>query len=126
MKNGRVAIPSVGTGGLDGQRSAHFGHCDVFTIIDLKDGEITGVSVIPNQEHSNGGCLVPVNILASNKVTALIAGGMGRRPLMGFMDAGIDIYYDSDHTDNRSALNELVAGNLEKMTENMTCGGGHH
>ena len=40
MKDGRIAIPSVGTGGLDGQRSGHFGHCDVFTFVDVEEGEI--------------------------------------------------------------------------------------
>ena len=44
MKNGRIAIPSVGKGGLDGKRSQHFGHCDAFTIVDVKDGKISNVT----------------------------------------------------------------------------------
>ena len=40
MKNGRIAIPSNGKGGLDATRSGHFGHCDVFTFIDVENGEI--------------------------------------------------------------------------------------
>ncbi|MCP4680705.1 MAG: dinitrogenase iron-molybdenum cofactor biosynthesis protein, partial [Desulfobacterales bacterium] len=43
MENGRIAIPSVETGGLDGQRSGHFGHCDAFTLVDVEDGEIKKV-----------------------------------------------------------------------------------
>ena len=62
MKDGRIAVPSNGAGGLDGLRSGHFGHCDVFTLVDVKDGQIAQVSTIANAEHVQGGCMVPVNL----------------------------------------------------------------
>ncbi|MFO7912117.1 MAG: NifB/NifX family molybdenum-iron cluster-binding protein, partial [Desulfotignum sp.] len=71
MKNGRIAIPSNGQGGLNGTRSGHFGHCDVFTFVDVKDGQISGVTTLANQEHVQGGCMVPVNLLAEHHVNAL-------------------------------------------------------
>ena len=40
MENGRIAVPSMGSGGIDGQRAGHFGHCDVFTFVDVENGEI--------------------------------------------------------------------------------------
>jgi predicted Fe-Mo cluster-binding NifX family protein len=126
MNNGRVAIPTMGKGGLEGERSGHFGHCDAFTIIDVKDGKIEAVSAIPNAEHAQGGCLVPVGLLAAQKVNALIAGGMGLRPLMGFKDAGIDVYFDAENPGVRGALDALLAGSLEKMTEHHVCSGHHH
>jgi predicted Fe-Mo cluster-binding NifX family protein len=126
MNNGRVAIPTMGKGGLEGQRSGHFGHCDAFTIIDVKDGKIEGVSAIPNAEHAQGGCLVPVSLLAAQKVNALIAGGMGMRPLMGFKDAGIDVYFDAENPGVKEALDAFLAGSLVKMTENHVCGGHQH
>jgi predicted Fe-Mo cluster-binding NifX family protein len=55
MTTVRIAIPSEGQGGLDGQRAGHFGHCDVFTLIDVEDGEIKDVSVLANKEHVQGG-----------------------------------------------------------------------
>jgi len=54
MKNGRIAVPSNGEGGLEGTRSGHFGHCDVFTFIDVENGEIKDVSILQNQEHVQG------------------------------------------------------------------------
>ena len=39
MTNGRIAIPSDGDGGLDGKRSGHFGHCSVFTIVDVENAK---------------------------------------------------------------------------------------
>ena len=89
MDDGRIAIPCVETGGLDGQRSGHFGHCEVFTLVDVEGGEIKDVTIIPNQSHVQGGCMVPVNLLAEHKVNALIVGGLGMRPLMGFKQVGI-------------------------------------
>jgi predicted Fe-Mo cluster-binding NifX family protein len=58
MQDGRIAIPSVEKGGLDGTRSGHFGHCDVFTLVDVEGGEIKEVTTVANQEHVQGGqCL---------------------------------------------------------------------
>ncbi|MDL1973213.1 MAG: dinitrogenase iron-molybdenum cofactor biosynthesis protein [Deltaproteobacteria bacterium] len=124
MKNGRIAVPSMGNGGLDGQRSGHFGHCDVFTFIDVKDGEIAKVSTTQNQEHVQGGCMVPVNLLAGHNVTALIVGGIGMRPLMGFKQVGIDVYYDAQRPDTRPVVEDLIADKLPMITENQVCGGG--
>jgi predicted Fe-Mo cluster-binding NifX family protein len=125
MENGRVAIPSTNNGGLDGQRSGHFGHCDVFTLVDVKEGKIQGVSTIPNQEHVQGGCMVPVNILAEHKVNALIVGGIGMRPLMGFKQAGIDVYHDATRYEIRPVVEDLIAGKLPMISDDQVCGGGH-
>ena len=125
MKNGRIAIPSVNNGGLDGQRSGHFGHCDVFTLVDVEDGEIKEVSTIPNQEHVQGGCMVPVNFLAGHNVNALIVGGIGMRPLMGFRQVGIDVYHDAVRPEIRPVVEDLIAGKLPIISDDQVCGGGH-
>ena len=125
MKNGRIAIPSVNTGGLDGQRSGHFGHCDVFTLVDVEDGEIKEVSTIPNQEHVQGGCMVPVNFLAGHNVNALIVGGIGMRPLMGFRQVGINVYHDAIRPEIRPVVEDLIAGKLPIISDDQVCGGGH-
>jgi predicted Fe-Mo cluster-binding NifX family protein len=124
MKNGRIAIPSNGEGGLKGQRSGHFGHCDVFTFVDVAEGKITGVSTLANQEHVQGGCMVPVNLLAEHRVNALIVGGIGMRPLMGFRQVGIDVYHDDQRPDIEPVVMDLIAGNLPEITNDQVCGGG--
>ena len=124
MQNGRIAIPSIETGGLDGQRSGHFGHCDVFTLVDVKEGEIKDVTSVPNQAHVQGGCMVPVNLLAGHKVNAIIVGGIGMRPLMGFKQVGIDVYYDVTRPEIRPVLEDLIAGRLPLIDNNQVCGGG--
>jgi predicted Fe-Mo cluster-binding NifX family protein len=124
MKNGRIAVPSNGQGGLEGTRSGHFGHCDVFTFIDVENGEIKDVSILQNQEHVQGGCMVPVNLLAGHKVNALIVGGIGMRPLMGFKQAGISVYHDEQRAEIRPVLEDLIAGKLPEIREDQVCGGG--
>jgi predicted Fe-Mo cluster-binding NifX family protein len=124
MQQGRIAVPSMETGGLDGKRSGHFGHCDVFTLIDVKDGVIDKISTIPNESHVQGGCMVPVNLLAGNQVNALIVGGIGMRPLMGFRQVGIDVYHDDQRPDIRPVVEDLIAGKLQMIADNQVCGGG--
>ncbi|MFZ0450880.1 MAG: NifB/NifX family molybdenum-iron cluster-binding protein [Desulfatiglandaceae bacterium] len=124
MEKGRIAVPSTGDGGMDGQRSGHFGHCDVFTLIDVAEGKIQSVSTIANQEHVQGGCMVPVNLLAQHKVNALVVGGIGMRPLMGFRQAGIDVYHDAERAEIRPVVEDLVAGKLPMISDNEVCGGG--
>jgi len=124
MEKGRIAVPSNGAGGMDGTRSGHFGHCDVFTFIDVEDGEVKNVSTIQNEEHVQGGCMVPVNLLADHKVNALVVGGIGMRPLMGFKQVGIDVYHDAERAEIRPVVEDLIAGKLEEIRSDQVCGGG--
>ena len=124
MKEGRIAIPSIDAGGINGQRSGHFGHCDVFTLVDVEEGKIKQVTTIPNQSHVQGGCMVPVNLLAEHKVNALIVGGIGMRPLMGFRQVGIDVYYDVTRQEIKPVVDDLLVGKLPMIEDNQVCGGG--
>ncbi len=124
MEKGRIAIPSMEEGGLDGKRAGHFGHCDTFTLVDVKDGVIEKISTIANQGHVQGGCMVPVNLLAENQVNALIVGGIGMRPLMGFRQVGIDVYHDDQRQEIRPVVEDLIAGKLPIIADNEVCGGG--
>ncbi len=124
MKDGRIAIPSMDKGGLDGQRAGHFGHCDVFTLVDVKDGEIAQVTTIKNRIHVQGGCMVPVNLLAEHNVNALVVGGIGMRPLMGFRQVGINVYHDATRPEIRPVVEDLIAGTLPVINDDQVCGGG--
>lgn len=124
MRNGRIAIPSLENGGLEGTRAGHFGHCDVFTLVDVVDGEIVATSTLQNEEHVQGGCMVPVQLLARNNVNALIVGGIGLRPLMGFRQFNINVYYDAERPQIKPVVEDLISGKLAQIENDQVCGGG--
>ena len=119
-----LAVPSVQPGGLDAGMGMHFGHCDLYTIVELEDGAVTGHSTLPSLAHQQGGCLAPVQYLAEHGVSALLAGGMGMRPLMGFNQAGITVYYDAEHPIVGDAVRAVAAGEAPIMSADQACN--HH
>ena len=125
MEKARIAVPSAHPGGLEAEVGAHFGHCDLYTIIDVVNGQIAEVSTLPNVPHVQGGCMAPVQHLAGNGVNLLIAGGMGMRPLMGFNQVGIDVFYGAGAPNGGPAVDALLKGALVRFTQEYTCGGGH-
>lgn len=124
MDTTRIAIPSEMPGGLEATVGAHFGHCDVYTIVEVENGEVSKVGTLPNVPHQQGGCMAPVNHLAENGVKTLIAGGMGMRPLMGFNQVGIDVFYGAGAPSVGAAVDALLQGKLQRFTTDFTCGGG--
>ncbi|WP_045217277.1 NifB/NifX family molybdenum-iron cluster-binding protein [Desulfonatronovibrio magnus] len=124
MEKKRIAVPSTNPGGLNSELGQHFGHCDLYTIIDVVNGRISSVETLPNVPHVQGGCMAPVNHLAGNGVEILIAGGMGMRPLMGFNQVGIDVFFGGDSRKVEDAVNAFMSGTLVKFTAEYTCGGG--
>ena len=69
-----LAVPSCLPGGLDAGMGMHFGHCDIYTLVEIEDGKILKVSTMDNPPHQQGGCLAPVQLLAQAGVKALLAG----------------------------------------------------
>lgn len=119
-----IAVPSMHPGGLNAMRSGHFGHCDAFTLVHIEDGVIRDVSVLHNPPHQQGGCQGPVNLLHQNRADALIVGGIGMRPLMGFRQAGIDVYFGPEGETVGAVIAQLLEGRLQLIQENEVCGGG--
>ena len=119
-----IAIPSENPGGMDATLGAHFGHCDLYTLVSVENGEVTEVKVIPNVPHQQGGCMAPVQHLAQNGVKQLIAGGMGLRPLMGFNQVGIEVYHGGNAQRVGDAVKAMLAGELPQFRQEHTCGGG--
>jgi len=120
-----IAVPSEFPGGLEAAVGAHFGHCELYTLVTLENGEIRSVNVIPNVPHEQGGCMAPVSHLAQNRVRVLLAGGMGMRPLMGFQQMGIEVYHCSQARTVSDAVQAFNSGQLPQFSQQHTCGGGH-
>lgn len=122
----RIAVPALADGGLDAERSAHFGQCDYFTVVEVADGEVVAVENIANPPHGEGGCLAPVSLLASANVNSLVVAGMGMRPLAGFANAGIRVYFENETPQVGPVVEKMLAGQLPEMDPGSACSGGCH
>jgi predicted Fe-Mo cluster-binding NifX family protein len=122
----RLAVPSNSPGGLEAGRSDHFGHCDIFTVIDIDSGSVKDVATVANQAHDAGGCMVPVQLLKDNGVDAIVVGGIGARPLQGFNEVGIAVYFADRNLaqDVQAVINGMVAGKFPLIRSDQTCQGG--
>ena len=122
----KIAVPSNKPGGLDSIMSGHFGHCDLFTILTIQDNQIIAVNTVNNVVHVPGGCLAPVALLAEKGVNSIVVAGMGKRPLAGFKDVGINVFW----TDRKEATTiEDIVGDLrnnkrQPMDLTQVCQGG--
>lgn len=79
----------------------------------------------------NTHCLGPVNLLKDAGVEAIVVSGMGARPMQGFSDAGITVYYADEIsvTDVDSAVKRFTEGGLPVMHPTQACKGSgncHH
>lgn len=120
----KLAVPTLGQPGLDSERSGHFGHCDCFTVVTIDDGKITEVAGIDNPPHEEGGCLRPVSLLSDAGVDAIVAAGMGMRPLMGFDNAGITVYFDNVRPGVGQVAEFVATGEAPVMDASQACN--HH
>ena len=93
-------------------------------MVDIVDGEIVDTSVVANPPHEEGGCLRPVNLLADAGVNAIVAAGMGMRPLMGFNQVGITVYFENQTPVVGDAAKLVAAGSVPVMSADNACN--HH
>lgn len=126
MEKTLIAVPSNIPGGLDASPSAHFGHCDIFTVVtvDAATGEIEGASLEYNGGHEHGGCIVPVQELASKGVKVVLAGGMGMGPLNAMQRMEMRVFYAAGFLTVREAVKAFVEGRLQEFGTNRLCQGG--
>ena len=123
----RIAIPTNNPGGMEASRSDHFGHCDVFTLVEVDtDNKVTSVEKMPVPDHGAGGCMVPVQFLKDAGVNAIVVGGIGAKPMQGFAKVGIEVYWADRNSipDAGAVMEKFSAGQLPKMNVDQACGGG--
>ncbi|KPK24080.1 MAG: hypothetical protein AMJ61_14280 [Desulfobacterales bacterium SG8_35_2] len=125
MKTIRIAVPSQSPGGLPGKRSEHFGHCDLFTLVDISEGNITQIKTVDNVAHGTGGCMMPVKLLQDHNVHMIVVSGLGARPLQGFAKAGIKVLFAPKHPyrDVQELIEGLSRNEFTAMQEKQACQG---
>ena len=119
----RIAVPTNGAGGLDAERSAHFGHADSFTIVEVLEGRIAGSETVINPPHSHGGCGLTVSMLANAGVGTAIVVGMGGGPLAAMSALDMTPLFDDQSPTPRDAVEAFLAGRLAPFGSDHTCRG---
>jgi predicted Fe-Mo cluster-binding NifX family protein len=117
-----LAVPSDAPGGFDADISGHFGHCDAFSLFRIDGGKVVETTILPAVPHDN--CLAPVRQLAERGVTAIVAYGMGPRPLSGFLASGIQPFYAGDHQKVGDVVDAFLGQQLPAFSADHTCA--HH
>ena len=103
----RIAIPIA-----NGKLSAHFGHCEEFTLVDVNEQtkEIANVKKMQPPAHEPGALPKWLN---EQKTNVIIAGGMGQRARQLFAQNNIDVVVGASAEDP----NELVKSYLDNTLE---------
>ncbi|MCC4766030.1 hypothetical protein FXW07_05190 [Methanosarcina sp. DH1] len=122
----KIAIPSMNDSGLESDVCYHYGSCEYFTIVDVKEKDIESVKTIsnlsPEIEHN---CAAPSKILESNNVNAVLVAGIGGRPLMSLAEKNIKVFAGIKGKVS-NAVEDYNNGSLQEISMNGTCNCSHH
>jgi ATP-binding protein involved in chromosome partitioning len=109
----RIAIPVT-----DGKLSAHFGHCEEFTVVDVDEQtrEIANVAKLLPPAHEPG---VLPKWLSEQKTDVIIAGGMGQRAQQLFAQNNIKVVVGASDQPPEELVSAYLNNKLE--TGNNIC-----
>jgi predicted Fe-Mo cluster-binding NifX family protein len=103
--NMRYAIPTE-----DGRLTMHFGHADVFTLIDVENGQVCRTQAVKPPPHEPG---VLPRWLKEQGVNVIIAGGMGQRAQALFAENGIQVVVGAEAAPAEDLVRQHLAGALK-------------
>ncbi len=92
----------------NGEIFGHFGHTEQFKFYDVEDGKITGEQVVGTNGSGHGAL---AGFLASNKVDALICGGIGMGAQNALAEVGIKLFGGASGNADE-AVKALLGGQL--------------
>jgi len=113
----KIAVPTLGTRGLDEEISPHFGRAPTFTIVDLDTGE---VRVFPNESEHMGGIGKPPEQLARLGVSVVLTSNLGPRAIEMFRSFGIEVYVGASGR-VRDAIELFRKGALQRASHEVAC-----
>lgn len=106
----KIAIPTA-----EGKLCMHFGHCAVFTMLDIdpETKTITATEELVPPPHEPG--VLPA-WLAEQGANTIIAGGMGQRAQNLFIEQNIEVIVGAPAEDPQIIAETYLAGNLSTGT----------
>jgi len=112
----RIVIPAEDGNGLNARLSEHFGRAPYFIIVELEDGNISNVQVVPNESEHFGGFGRPPDRILQLRPNAVITYGMGPRALSIFQEARIAVLKANADT-VKDVVEAYRQDKLEELTE---------
>ncbi|MFH0816243.1 MAG: NifB/NifX family molybdenum-iron cluster-binding protein [Methanobacteriota archaeon] len=116
----KICMPTVESKGMDSKVHGHFGSAPFFAFYDVESGKLKMVQNT-NEHHEHGACQ-PVAAISGEGVGAVVTGGMGRRAIDMFNQAGIKVFLLDGETVDSAAAN-FKAGKLVELKPDMACAG---
>jgi predicted Fe-Mo cluster-binding NifX family protein len=86
----KIAVPSTSDDGLNSYVSRHFGRAPYYTFVEVEEGRISGVEVVPAPFEEHGPGDIP-RFVKEYGGEIVIAYGMGRRAVECFEELGIKV-----------------------------------
>jgi len=110
----RIVVSTI-NGGLDDRVNQAFGRTPTFTIVDVENGEIVNVQVVPNPGYSQprGAGVAAAQFVIDQGADAVIAGQFGPNSYGVLQAAGIKMYSAPPTMTVREAVEALLRGELQ-------------
>ena len=120
----RICMPTDSSTGpaSEARVYGHFGSAPCFVIFDTESG---GFQLVENggREHEHGQCN-PFQSLESQRVDALVTGGIGSRALQLFRQRNIKVYRVTQERTATEVVESMRAGKLVEISMDEACA--HH
>jgi predicted Fe-Mo cluster-binding NifX family protein len=101
----RFAIPTV-----NGELTAHFGHCEQFAIVETEDNKIGEVTFVTPPVHQPG---IYPQFLSNYGVHVIIAGGIGMKAQNLFNQYNIEVYIGVDFGSPEKLVEDFLNNQLQ-------------
>jgi len=111
----KIAISSTGKN-LESEIDARFGRCAYFLIVEIENKKIKNVKAIENtaKAQMGGAGITAGEIVAKQKVDAIITINLGPRAFSVFEQFGIKIYQKQGKI--KDVVQDFIKGKLKKIT----------
>ena len=114
----KIALSSTGKD-LESEVDERFGRCPYFLIVDIDEKEIKSVNVVENiaAGQMGGAGISAAEIVANEKVDAVITMNLGPRAFSVFGQFGIRIYQAKGRI--KDVIQEFIDGKLTEVRDSM-------
>ena len=111
----KIAISSTGKD-LESDVDERFGRCSYFLIVEIENKEVKNVKVIENtaKAQSGGAGITAGEIVANEKVDAVVSANLGPRAFSVFEQLKIKVYRGQERI--KSVVQNFIDGKLTEIT----------